>query len=425
MRISHIAWNLGGLTLPLCVAALTVPSLIAKLGHERFGLLALAWGLIGYAGALDLGLGRALTQLVASLRGEKKLVSIPDTLATASRITFFTGLAAGALIVLFAVLGGASMIRTQNTPESEIRLAIFLLAVALPAQAMCSTYKGLNEAFMNFRGVSILRAGLGIINFAGPYVVSMYTTHLAWLVSTLVLSRLVSLLIYKRLAVSCLRVELETQQTARYSAPIAKKLLSFGGWVTVSSIISPIMVQVDRFFIATMISAGAVSVYVLPYELVTQSLVLVGAISSVMFPNLSRLMHEDPGNWRKYFRFWLVRVAILMSTVCTAISVLLPWVMKIWVGDLLIQDSLVVGRILCAGVLFSSLGAMYYAVIHAHGRADITAKFHIIQFPIFIYLLYLFISEWGIAGAALAWTARSAVDTIALMIYVTYKLEPR
>jgi O-antigen/teichoic acid export membrane protein len=45
MRLSHIAWNLGGLILPLGVAALTVPPLIDRLGHERFGLLALAWGL--------------------------------------------------------------------------------------------------------------------------------------------------------------------------------------------------------------------------------------------------------------------------------------------------------------------------------------------------------------------------------------------
>ena len=53
MRIRNILWNLFGLGLPLLIAAATVPKLLLLIGNERFGFLALAWGLIGYAGALD------------------------------------------------------------------------------------------------------------------------------------------------------------------------------------------------------------------------------------------------------------------------------------------------------------------------------------------------------------------------------------
>lgn len=402
--------------MPLGVAALTVPTLIDRLGPERFGLLALAWGLIGYAGALDLGLGRALTQMVARLRGEKKLESIPDTLATASRITLLTGLAAGALIALFALFGGASMIRAQSTPESEIQLAILLLAIALPAQAMSATYKGLNEAFMNFRGVSLLRASLGVINFAGPYAISLYTTQLPWLVSTLVVSRLVALLIYKHLASSCLRGQPETRHAANYSALIARKLFSFGGWVTVSSIISPIMVQADRFFIAAMISAAAVSVYVLPYEVVVQSLVLVGAISSVMFPGLSKLMHEHPEAWRPYFRKWLLRVAGLMAMVCLTLAFLLPVVLPLWIGKNFNTQSITIGQVLCTGVFANSLGSMFFALLHAQGRADITAKLHLIELPLFLITLAILTNQHGPIGAAIAWVMRMILDSLILFV---------
>lgn len=69
MRTRSILWNLLGLGLPLLIAAVTVPKLLTLIGSERFGFLALAWGLIGYAGALDLGIGRATTQRVAALIG--------------------------------------------------------------------------------------------------------------------------------------------------------------------------------------------------------------------------------------------------------------------------------------------------------------------------------------------------------------------
>lgn len=416
MKISHVAWNLCGLAIPLVVAALTVPALLENVGHEKFGLLALAWGLIGYAGALDLGLGRALTQMVASLRGEGRFMAIPDTLATASRITFVTGLIAGALIAFFAMLGGSSMIQTQSTAEEEILLAIMLLAVALPAQAISATYKGLNEAFMNFKAISLLRAALGIINFVGPYAVSFFTTQLHWLVSTLVISRLISLFIYKSLAAQCLQHESEMQQSARYSPKIAKKLFSFGAWVTVSSVISPLIIQSDRFFIAIMISAAAVSAYVLPYELVVQSLVLVGAVSSVIFPKLSQLIKEQPTNWHNYFMKWLKYVTLLMAIVCLSLVILLPWLMNLWLSKNLNTQSIAIGRILCLGVFASSIGAMYYAMIHANGRADITAKLHIIQFPIYLIFLYISIQNLGLIGAAIAWVIRTFVDAIALAI---------
>lgn len=414
MKVSDIAWNLAGMSVPLLVAAVTVPALLDTLGKEKFGLLALAWGLIGYAGALDLGLGRALTQMVASLRGECRLAAIPDTLATASRITLVTGLIAGILIVLFALLGGARMIRTESTPEAEIQLAILLLAIALPAQAMSATYKGLNEAFMNFKGVSFLRAVLGVINFAGPYAVSFFTTQLHWIVSTLVISRLVSLVIYKHLAAHCLQRELETQKTASYSPRIAKKLFSFGGWVTVSSVIGPIMVQCDRFFIATIISAAAVSTYVLPYELVVQSLVLVGAISTVLFPGLSTLMQEKPDQWRAYFRKWVLRVAALMLIVCVGLAVFLPLILQLWLGANIDYESVVIGQILCIGVFANSIASMYYSAIQARGRADLTAKIHVVELLMYCFALIMLAAYYGLKGVALAWSGRMLMDAFLL-----------
>lgn len=414
MRLSHVAWNLGGLAFPLGVAVLTVPQLIEKLGQERFGLLALAWGLIGYAGSLDLGLGRALTQMVARLRGEGNLSSIPDVLATAGRITLVTGLIGGVLIGIAALTGGHTWVRTASTSPSEIQYAMLLLAIALPAQAMSATYRGLNEAFLNFKGISFLRAGLGIVNFAGPYAVSLFTTQLPWLVATLVVSRLVALFMFRHLATQCLQNEPEIRGPAVYSSSIARSLFTFGGWVTVSSIVSPIMVQADRFVIASTISAAAVSVYVLPYEVVGQSLILVGAVSSVMFPGLSKLIQEQPDQWQPYFSKWLLRVAGLMALVCTALALLLPVILPLWIKGNLKPESIVIGQVLCLGVFSNAMGSMFYALLHAKGRADVTAKLHLIEFPVFLVMLFFLINQFGVIGAAWAWVGRMVFDSIAL-----------
>jgi Na+-driven multidrug efflux pump len=57
---------------------------------------------------------------------------------------------------------------------------------------------------------------------------------------------------------------------------------------------------------------------------------------------------------------------------------------------------------------------MFYALVHAQGRSDLTAKLHIIELPIFLVFLYVLLGEFGIVGAAWAWVGRMAVDAIAL-----------
>lgn len=416
MRASHLSWNLAGLSFPLLVAALTVPQLISRLGAERFGLLALAWGLIGYAGALDLGIGRALTQMVARLRGEGNLSAIPNAVATAARITMIAGFCGGALIALAALGGAGAWITTSTIPAKQITGAIILLAVALPAQAMSATYKGLNEAFLNFKGISLLRIILGALNFGGPYLVSFFTTDLIWVVATLVLSRLAALVIYRRLAYECIENNKAGKTKGMYSSEVAKSLFSFGGWLTVSSVLSPMLTQADRFLIALTISAAAVTTYVLPYEMVVQSLILVGAITTVVFPTMSKLIYEKSDQWESYFRKWLLRVCGLMFFICISVAFLLPYILNIWIGVSVHPDSIVVGQILCIGVFANSIGAMYYSLLHAKGRADITAKIHMIELPIFIAALLFLLNTYGVEGAAWAWVGRMSFDAFALAL---------
>src|SRR5436189_3279930 len=65
-------YNLFGQALPVLVAVLGTPALLKGLGTDRFGILTLAWVVIGYFSLFDLGLGRALTQYVAERLGREQ-----------------------------------------------------------------------------------------------------------------------------------------------------------------------------------------------------------------------------------------------------------------------------------------------------------------------------------------------------------------
>lgn len=57
--------NLVGLLIPTVVSLITIPLYLHRIGEIRYGVLLLAFAFLGYFGAFDLGLGRAVAQRVA------------------------------------------------------------------------------------------------------------------------------------------------------------------------------------------------------------------------------------------------------------------------------------------------------------------------------------------------------------------------
>src|SRR6266436_5724260 len=95
-------WNLIGSGTPMIVAAFSIPTLIHGLGKDRFGVLTLAWALIGYASLFDMGLGRALTQLVAKKLGAGEEHEIPALAWTSLLLMMLLGFAGTACILLIS-----------------------------------------------------------------------------------------------------------------------------------------------------------------------------------------------------------------------------------------------------------------------------------------------------------------------------------
>ena len=134
----NTVWNLVGSGAPMVVAVFCIPILIHGLGTERFGVLTLAWTLIGYASLFDLGLGRALTQLVARKLGAGEEKDVPGLVWTSLALMLLLG-------VLGAGVVGLSspwlVHRALNVPAELQREALesfYLLGLAVPV-VICTT----------------------------------------------------------------------------------------------------------------------------------------------------------------------------------------------------------------------------------------------------------------------------------------------
>ncbi len=412
----NTVWNLVGNGAPMFVALFCIPVLIRGLGKERFGVLALAWSLIGYAGLLDFGLGRALTQLVARKLGNGEDRDVPSLVWTSLVLMLLLGILGTVFLILFSPWLVRQVLNIPAALQSETLDAFYLLALSVPVVITAVGLRGLLEAHQRFDLVNALRVPMGIFSFAGPLLVLPFSKSLAAVVTVLVCGRVVGWLAHLLL---CFRVVPTLLDRVTFQRASIFTLLRFGGWMTVTNTVGPLMVTFDRFLIGSLISITAVTYYVTPYELVTKISVIPGALTSVMFPAFSTSFAQDAKRTSVLFHRTLKLTFLTLFPLTLLIVVFARKGLTVWLGADFATHSTHVLQWLAAGVFVNGLALVPFTFLQGAGRPDITAKVHLLELPVYMLLLWWLVHLWGIEGAAIVWTGRVVVDAIVLFFLAT------
>lgn len=203
-------------------------------------------------------------------------------------------------------------------------------------------------------------------------------------------------------------------KTLHYHAIWLRPLFTFGSWMTVSNIIGPLMVYLDRFVIAAMIGASAVAYYVAPYEVVTKMWAVPAAISGVLFPLFAKEWQRNPLSSAKFLNQGVTYVLIFLYPPVLLLSLFAHEWLLIWLNPEFSKNGAVIVGWLAAGVLVNSLAQIIFAKVQGAGRVDWTAKMHLLELIPYLIILWFALKQFGIAGAAFAWFLRVTIDMLGL-----------
>ena len=409
----NTVWNLTGNIAPLIVAVFCIPILIHRLGQDRFGVLTLAWALVGYASLFDIGLGRALTQLVARKLGAGEDHEVPSLVWTSLLLMLALGVFGAAVIFTISPWLVHVALKVPQALQSETLRAFYLLGLSIPLVISAAGLRGLLEAHQRFILVNALRVPLGVFTFVGPLLVLPFSRSLVPVVGILVAGRFLGCLAHLWF---CLRVVPELRRRVIWHGPSAGPLLRFGGWMTVTNIVGPLMVTLDRFLIAALISVAAVAYYATPYEMVTKLLLIPAAVVGVMFPAFSVSFVNDRGRAALLYGRSVKYVLLALFPIILLVIALAQNGLTLWLGADFAQHSTRVVQWIALGVLANSLALVPFSFVQGIGRPDLTAKLHLVELPFYLGMLFWLIRADGIEGAAIAWTTRTILDAVALFL---------
>ena len=409
----HTLWNLVGMCAPMAVALFAIPLLIRGLGQERFGLLSLVWMLVGYFGVFDLGLGRALTKVMAEKIGRHEPHAIAATFWTAIGLMLALGVLGAIVVHLLSPWLATRSLNIDPALQPETLRAFRAVALGLPVLVTVTGLVGTLEACHRFPLINAIRVPMGAFTFMGPLLVLPFSTDLFAVVLVLLAGRLVEWFLF---FIACLRVVPGLQTLPRFNAGEAPGLLRFGGWMTVSNIVQPLMIHIDRFLIGAIRTVADVSFYVTSAEIVVKLLILPRAWVSVLFPTFAAHHRDRPEATGALFAQSVRLLMIALFPVVLLLVTFAPEGLALWLGPEFGERSAPVMRWLSAGIFLFSLAFVPTSLLQGTGRPDLTAKWHLLELPLYLGAAYGLISRYGITGAAAAWLLRAAADLAGMSI---------
>lgn len=410
--------NLVGQSVPLLAAVVAIPTIVYNLGESRFGAVTLVWSMAAYLGVFDLGIGRALTtRLAEELRlaggGREKLIALSGLW-----ILGVSGIVFSLVLWWIAPVISGWVAADDTLLHSDLVRSFRLFAISLPALLLGLGGRGMLEAHRAFGWINAIRVPSGVLLYLLSAHVSQTHPSAASVITVLAAVRSAESLLL--LTVGWRFVSSSPGSESGVTLPrllhASKDLLSFGSWITVSGIVTPIIQLLDRWILGYVAGAAMVAYYATPLDILSRVWILPTAIMGAAYPDLvgalsSRTSGEASKIIKATYRLIVSGVTMVLLPATVFGGLALSW----WLNP---EFSSVAGPVLplmAGGLLVNSLARIPVGLLHGMGRPKVVALLHIVELPITLAFLLVLIPQYGLSGAALVWLGRMYADYLGLM----------
>ena len=413
LTLKNTLINFSGLLLPSLVAVPCISIAVHGYGDEQYGLLSLAVNLLTSFAFLDLGIGLGTVKYVAEALAHKRTERLPAIVQTSFAVNLVVGLAFSA-VILFA--GGYGV--RQKIPEHLAEQALSMLSIlafSVPLITLSSTLRGVLEASQRFDLSNAVKIPSTSALFIIPALGVAFSLSVTMVTLLLVASRV---LVLAAFAVMVYRLHPTLFSRSKFHMETTVRMLKYGGWVSVTNSLTPILLHADKVLLTALVGISAVPYYSSPYEFVTRSAIIPFSLAITLFPRFSGLRPDeirDVGEqlMQKSFRL----LSVLLFPIMLGLIVFAPEILELWLGPVFRERSMLCFQLLVVGSLFNTFSYIPFAAVQGLGRPDLKAKLDVAGVALCLIGGWALISGFGIEGAAVSRILVSALDTVALIMF--------
>ncbi|MGC9562193.1 flippase [Brachymonas sp. M4Q-1] len=405
-------WNMLAFAVPTIITIPAFGVISRSLGLEKFGVYTVAFAILGYASVIDIGISRAVIREIAQNGGDETQEA--KILGTAYKAIFIFSFVFSFLSIIFSSeIVDMMGVRIEN--HRDVQIGMIFCFLSFPLMMIVQVLLAYLEGKEEFYVLAKQRIYTSTISAIVPAILCYeYKNSFLWAGLGILIGRIYTLVltffVVRKICPAWPR-EIDFN--------ILRRMMKFGGWLTITNIISPIMVYFDRLVVANSLGAGRVGIYSGPSELVARLSAIPQAVTRSLFPKLSNL------NEVKSHKQYVVqtRFIVFLSTfvICVVVYFFSGAILGAWLGlSFKTDESIAVLRILLLGFFFNSMAQIPFTELQAMGRSRLTAYVHCAEVVPYVVVLYYLMKNFGLYGVAAAWAIRVGCDYV-LLEYLTGK----
>lgn len=406
-------WTLAGQVAPLVVSFVTARLVIGMLGDKGYGVLVWVSLIPTYFLFADFGMGIASTKFASQAFADGD----PEKEARIVRTTAFVALLSSLpfAVAMFAFSPWvARYFEVREEFLADASLGLKLAAITFVVNFM--------NTIFNTPQLTRLRMDLNTFVTSGFRMLGMIATPVVLylgfgipaaaevLLGASLLTLAGHLFISGRLLPQLFAFTLEREQM--------RTLLKFGGAFVGAGIAGTVLVNAEKGILTKTVSTDALGYYSIAFTVAAIVPMFSVAMIQSLIPAFSQLQgKEDLGRLNALFSRGLRLNMIVTVPALVVLAIVAKTFFSIWLKDEnFVRESPRPLYLLLCGIAFSVLAHFPYASILAAGRTDIFAKLYWIQLVLYVPLVWLLTTKFGIAGAAAAWSIRGIADTFCLFV---------
>ena len=409
------SWGLAGRTVLLLANLGATPFTIRLLGPSAYGLWALIQAVFLWAGLSEGGMGLGTTKY-----GAERYASGD---ATGEARVVWSGLcfvlAATSSVALALALGAHLLLGLLNVRGSLLGAGAWALRVACASLVVSSLAGVINTAQqvrLRWRLYTVLNVASNLLGAVGvPLTIYLFS---GGVVTATAVGFFTSLLYLAGLSWDALRLQPALRRPLVDRVTL-RQLVSYGGALTLANLALVPLSTGERFFLGANTSTTAVAYYAVAMTIATTLQVLPEQIVSPLMPALSRL--ESEGRLEEHRALYAKTLSGLFLVVTPA-AVLVAFLAKpfltLWAGPSYGTHSTLVLLVALGGVWANALAWVPGTYLRSAGKTKALALLQGAELAPYLGAAWVLTARWGALGAAVVWSARLVLDSLAQFFIV-------
>lgn len=400
---------------PIISALLSVPLTIKWFGSELFAVFSLSISVVVLFNYLNFGVAQSVNRLLAHQSYQKSINSIISS-------SFLIMLLIGGSVSIATYFFSHEIVRLFIDPVNTNYNTAYKMLVAVlyssPLFLLIILLRAILEAKLLFAITAANRALLNSFLFLSPAICYLSGINIFYALYFSVAIHLLSFFfLLNRVKHHYSNFKFESNLS------IVKSLTTSGGWLTVISLSSIVLIYADKFIISANIGLVELAYYVAAYDLISRTSIVYGSLSAAFFPAFSFwYKNKQLIQLKEAINTLYMLITLLMGFVVVGTLLLSDFILAMWINIEYAENSAFLLNILSVGVLFQALAVVPLRVLTATVFEKPVALIYIVFSVIYLFLSVYLSTRFSVVAIAILFSIKAIFEFIVLHSYMSFKV---